>query len=370
MKKILFVAHHRLDRSPGQRYRFEQFFDFLELKGLSCHLANIITEEDEKILYESSNILKKIVVGIKSYKRRFIHLLSITKYDLVVIYREALPTRSIFFEKYISKKNIPIIFDFDDAIWVKDVSDTNKKISWFKDERKIEKLLPLCTHVTCGNEYLAAYAKKFNDKISIIPSTVDTDLYYPSNKNNNNQVVRIGWVGSHTTIKHFELIIDVFKQLKDKYQNKIDFIVIGDENYKNEKLDLKVKKWDNSMEVELFNCFDIGVMPLPKDEWAKGKCGMKGLLYMSVGKPAVMSNVGMNKQIIDHGINGYLASGHKQWFDVLSNLIEDKELRRQIGLNGRETVLSKYSKNVTKDIYYQLYNTIINSPDEKNSALQ
>ena len=83
-----------------------------------------------------------------------------------------------------------------------------------------------------------------------------------------------------------------------------------------------------------------------------------------------MSNVGMNKKIIDHGSNGFLASGHKQWFDILSELIEDHELRNKIGLKGRETVLSKYSKNVTKDIYYQLYNTIINSRDEKNSALQ
>ena len=111
----------------------------------------------------------------------------------------------------------------------------------------------MCTHVTCGNEFLAAYAKQFNERVTIIPSTVDTDLYFPLNQNNNDQVVRIGWVGSHTTIKHFELITDVFIQLKDKFQNKVDFIVIGDENYRNEKLNITGEKWDNSREVELFN---------------------------------------------------------------------------------------------------------------------
>ena len=111
-------------------------------------------------------------------------------------------------------------------------------------------------------------------------------------------------------------------------------------------------------------------MPLPNDEWARGKCGMKGLLYMSVGKPAVMSNIGMNKKIIDHGKNGYLATGQKQWFDILSNLIEDKVLRHEVGLKGRETVINNYSKNITKDTYYQLYSTIINTYYEKNSALQ
>ena len=139
MKKILFLAHHRLDRSPGQRYRFEQVFDYLESKGISCHLANIISEDDEKALYLSRSIFKKIVVGLKSYKRRFFHLFGVKAYDLIVIYREALPTRSTYFEKYIAKKNIPILFDFDDAIWVKDVSIVNQKISWFKDEKKIGK---------------------------------------------------------------------------------------------------------------------------------------------------------------------------------------------------------------------------------------
>jgi glycosyltransferase involved in cell wall biosynthesis len=359
VKKILFLAHHRLDRSPGQRYRFEQIFDYLETNGIECYLANIISESDEIALYRSQNILRKIVVGLKSYKRRFVHLLSVRSYDLVVVYREALPSRSTFFEKLIAKKNIPILFDFDDAIWVKDVSIVNKKLSWFKDEKKIEKLLPLCSHITCGNSYLAAYANRFNNNVSIIPSTVDTSNYKPVSSKNRDGIVRIGWVGSHTTIKHFELITDVFLELKKKYKKKVKFVVIGDENYKNNKLKLKGKKWENDKEVELFNSFDIGVMPLPNDEWTKGKCGMKGLLYMSVGVPAVMSNVGMNKDIIENGVNGYLPVGQEEWITVLSNLIEDNKLRKKIGEKGRKTVIEKYSKNTVKKTYLDLYSSLM-----------
>ena len=359
MKKILFLAHHRLDRSPGQRYRFEQVFDYLENNGIECYLANIINESDEEALYQSESIMKKVVVGLKSYKRRFVHLLSVRTYDLVVIYREALPSRSTFFENYISNKNIPILFDFDDAIWVKDVSTVNKKISWFKDEKKIEKLLPICSHITCGNSYLADYAKKFNKNVSIIHSTVDTDLYQPLELESSDGAVRIGWVGSHTTIKHFELITDVFIDLKNKYKEKVKFVVIGDENYQNTKLNLTGIKWDNDKEVELFNSFDIGVMPLPNDEWTKGKCGMKGLLYMSVGIPAVMSCVGMNKEIINHGKNGYLPVGHHHWVEVLSKLIDDKVLRKRIGNEGRKTVLKKYSKNIVKQTYHDLYTSLM-----------
>ena len=359
MKKILFLAHHRLDRSPGQRYRFEQYFDYFRKHNIECDLANIISEEDDRIMYQSKNYFKKALVALNAYKTRYLNLKEIDKYNLVVIYREAIPTRSVFFEKMISKKNVPIILDFDDAIWIKDVSQVNKNLSWFKNEKKIEKILPLCAHVTCGNKYLYDYAIKFNNNVSIIPSTVDTAHYIPNKRKNGNSV-RIGWVGSHTTIKHFEKVLNVFKKLKDRYENSIEFIVIGDENYVNSQLDIKVLKWDNSKEVELFNSFDIGVMPLPDNEWTKGKCGMKGLLYMSVGVPAVISAVGMNKEIINHGVDGFLADGENQWYEVLSKLIDDSELRIKIGAKGREKVIKKYSKDSAKDLYLNLYKSLMN----------
>ena len=124
-------------------------------------------------------------------------------------------------------------------------------------------------------------------------------------------------------------------------------------------IDVSYPNYIKYKEVELFNSLDIGVMPLPEDEWTKGKCGMKGLLYMSVGIPAVMSNIGMNKDIINHGVNGFLPKGHKQWLDVLSNLIEDSELREKIGKEGRKTVEEKYSKEKVKKTYLNLYNSLM-----------
>ena len=359
MKKILFIAHHRNNRAPGQKYRFEQYFDYLRDNNIQCELAFWINEKNDKILYHKGKYFSKILLAFKAYAIRILNLTKLNHYDLIIVFREALPTRSIFFEWYISRSRVPLVYDFDDAIWVKDISNVNRKLSWFKNEKKIEKLLPLCSHITCGNSFLANYAKKFNTNISIIPSTVDTTLYKPLKKKYNDDEIIIGWVGSHTTIKHFELITDVFLDLKKKYNDRIKFVVIGDENYVNKKLNLKGQKWDNTKEVELFNSFDIGVMPLPKDEWAKGKCGMKGLLYMSVGKPAVLSNVGMNKDIINHGVNGFLPVGHNEWVDVLSKLVEDKTLRKKVGDEGRKTVINKYSIEVVKNSYLKLYRSLM-----------
>ena len=359
MKKILFLAHHRLNRAPGQRYRFEQFFNYLNQNNLNCELAHLLSEKDDIIMYQKGNYFKKFLIGFKAYFKRFLKILRVREYDLIVIFREVIPTRSIFFEKIVSKLDIPIIYDFDDAIWIKDVSYVNKKISFLKDEKKIEKIIPLCKHITCGNDYLANFASKYSSNITIIPSTVDTDYYKPIEKQKKYGKVKIGWVGSHTTVKHFEMITNVYLKLKSKYQSKIDFVLIGDENYFHEKLGINGLKWENKMEVELFNSFDIGIMPLPDNEWAKGKCGMKGLLYMSVGIPSVMSNVGMNKDIIEHGENGFLPVGEKQWVEVLSKLIENKELRKKIGDKGRETVLGKYSKNKIKKTYLDLYTSLM-----------
>ena len=359
MKKILFLAHHRPDRAPGQRYRFEQYFEYLNNNNYTCHLEFLISESDDNTMYKKGNYFKKSIIALKAYLKRFKLIIHVKNYDLIVIFREVIPTRSIFFEKMLSKFSIPMIYDFDDAIWVKDVSVVNRNIRWFKNEKKIDSIIPLCSHVTCGNNYLADYAKKFNENVTIIPSTVDTEIYKPIEKHNKNGQVKIGWVGSHTTVKHFEMISDVYLKLKLKYKDKIDFVLIGDKNYHNKQLGIKGLKCENKMEVELFNSFDIGIMPLPNNEWAKGKCGMKGLLYMSVGIPSVMSNVGMNKDIIEHGENGFLPVGEKQWVEVLSKLIENKELRKKIGDKGRETVLEKYSKNKIKKTYLDLYTSLM-----------
>jgi glycosyltransferase involved in cell wall biosynthesis len=365
LKRILFIAHHRLDRSPGQRYRFEQFFEYLNEHGHYCHLANILDERDDKILYSKGKYFKKFIIAMQAYRKRWNNLRSIKKYDLVVMYREAILTRSTFFERRMAKSGVPIIFDFDDAIWVKDVSAGNRWLSFMKNSDKIRSILPLVTHVTAGNNYLADFARQYNNNVSVFPSTIDIDKYVPMV--NTNSVVTIGWVGSHTTVKHFELVINVYRDLKKKYGHQIAFKVIGDPSYENEELGVIGEPWSNEREVELFNSIDIGVMPLDEDPWTKGKCGMKGLLYMSVGKPAVMSAVGMNTEIIEHGVNGFIPVGEKEWFDVLSLLIEDAELRKDIGNRGRQTVVNKYSYQRYRDEYLKLYHRVMNIGNTKTS---
>ena len=135
--------------------------------------------------------------------------------------------------------------------------------------------------------------------------------------------------------------------------------VIGDGTYRNDALEIHGIAWNKQDEVKELSEMDIGIMPLPDDPWARGKCGLKGLQYMALGIPTIMSPVGVNTEIIQHGVNGFLASDTEQWVDVITRLIENRELREQIGEAARKTVIDKYSVVANRQVYLNAFNQLL-----------
>lgn len=353
MKKVLIITNHRKDRSPGQRFRFEQYLDFLSLNGYEIDFSNLFDEDDDRKLYSKGSIINKFLIYRKCLKVRQENLKKINDYDIIFIFREALMTGSIRFEKAFSKSKAKLIYDFDDAIWIPNVSDANKRLEFLKDYSKTGKIIKLCDMVFAGNQYLANYALKFNDNVKIIPTTINTDEYLKQEVVKSEKIC-IGWSGSITTIQHFEYAIPFLRKIKEKFGNQVEFKVIGDANYFNEELSIKGIAWNKQTEIQDLCSFDIGIMPLPDDEWANGKCGLKGLQYMALEIPTIMSPVGVNTEIICDGINGFLAYDNNEWVDKISVLINDENLRRSIGLEARKTVVNHYSVEANKDIYLNL----------------
>lgn len=353
MPKVLFIVNHRKDRSPGQRYRFEQYMSLLEQNGFSCALSPLlINAEEDKAFYSPGNYLAKLSLFIKAFYRRLKDVFRAKDFDIIFVFREAMMTGTTFFEKQFKKSGAKIIFDFDDAIWKHDVSEGNKKLAWLKRPEKTNELMAMADLVFAGNQYLADYAFQFNKSVAIVPSTIDLNYYrLPSKKFTETAPVIIGWSGSLTTIEHFKLIVPVFRKLKEKYGNQVAFKVLGVPEYKNEELGIDGIKWTPETEVAEISSFDIGVMPLPDNEWSKGKCGMKGLQYMALEVATVMSAVGVNNHIIQNGENGFLASSDEEWIAKISLLINSKELREKMGKAGRETVAKSYSLQAIQQDY-------------------
>ncbi len=353
-KRVLFVGMHRFDRSPSQRYRFEQFFKFLEFNKIECELSYLISEKDDEILYSSGKYLGKLLIFLKSWLHRLKDVKRANEFDYIFIQREAFMTGTTYFEKRLAKSNAKLIYDFDDSIWLEDKNKANGKLAFLKNPSKTSEIITLCDIVVAGNNYLANYARQFNKNVVIIPTTINTDWYKPIPKREKEKVI-IGWSGSFSTIKHFESAIDALTEIIAKYGEKVIFKVIGDSNYVNIPLGIQGQKWKSDTEVQDLQNIDIGIMPLPDIEWTHGKCGLKGLQYMGLAIPTIMSPVGVNTAIIKHGVNGYLASTKEEWVECLSQLIESPELRKNLGAEGRKTVEEKYSVIANQQKYLALF---------------
>jgi len=358
MPRILFVAAHRPERSPSQRFRFEQYMKYLEQNGFECDFSWLVSPSDDLFLYRHGGYLSKLAFTFKSYKIRFNDLKKADDYDIVFVQREAIMFRSVSFEKAFHKRT-KLIFDFDDAIWLMDVSDGNKNWKWLKNPAKTSSIIGLSDMVFAGNKYLADYALQFNKNVKIIPTTIDTDYHKINIHSLPKEKICIGWTGSVTTIKHFIMAETFLERIKMKFGDKIYFKLIGSDTYKNPKLNLTGINWNLKTEIDDLSEIDIGIMPLPDDEWSKGKCGFKGLQYMAMEIPTVMSAVGVNKEIIEDGSNGFLASTENEWIEKLSLLIESKELRDKFGVNGRKTVVEKYSVDSQKQHYLEYFNELL-----------
>jgi glycosyltransferase involved in cell wall biosynthesis len=363
LKRILFLVAHRQGRSPGQRFRFEQYLDFLEQNGVSCEISFLLNEQDDAIFYSRGHYFKKFLIYLKSLKIRRCDVKRSNDFDMVFIYREAIMTGSVRFERKLKLKGAKIILDFDDAIWVLDVSTGNKNLKWLKKPSKTEEILRMSEMVFVGNRFLAEYACRFNSNVKIVPSTIETNIFKRKYHDKTNEKICIGWIGSRTTMKHFCLAVPFLKKLMEKFPGRIYVKLISDINYPGNDIDINFCKWKKDTEAEDLSEIDIGIMPLPDDEWSRGKCGFKGLQYMSLEIPTIMSPVGVNIDILQDGVNGYLASTEAEWIEKLSLLIESPELRERIGKNGRKTVEEKYSFNAWKGKYLEYFEELLAAKD-------
>ncbi len=361
MPAILFVASHRPGRSPNQRFRFEQYIPFLQAKGYRCEVSYIVTESDDKFLYKPGHFLDKLRFVRRSIAKRRKDVARMKEFDVIFICREALMTRSIVFERAFRKGDARIVFDFDDSIWLSNVSDANRKWSWVKDAGKTSKLITLSDRIFAGNDYLADYARNFNRDVHVVPTTIDTDEYQPRTQEPPSDApIVIGWSGSITTIQHFQYAIPALRLLRAKYSDRITFRVVGDGSFTVPELGIQGLPWRKDTELDDLRAMDIGIMPLPDDEWARGKCGLKGLQYMALGIPTLMSPVGVNSAIIQDGSNGYLAGPVEEWVEKLSRLIEDADLRRRIGGEARRAVEQHWSTRAWQQRYLQHFEELIN----------
>lgn len=342
--RILFILPYSTE-GASNRYRIEQYLPYLRQKNIEFNLSPFVHRKFYSILYLKGHYFRKAVYFIGALLRRFIDIVRLFRHDIVFIHREACPIGPPFFEWLVTRFNKPMIFDFDDAIFLPSTSKPNSFIEKFKNPNKISYVIKKSRYIIAGNRYLADFALRYNRSVAVIPTSIDTDRYAPAALKDKDAQVTIGWIGSITTAGFLYELEGVFSELSKKYSH-IMFKIVGGNFSPKGFTNIINKPWSLDNELDDLRTFDIGIMPMPDNEWTRGKCGFKAIFYMSMGIPCVCSAVGMNKEIISDGINGFLASNDDEWIDKLSFLIEDHALRQRLGISGRRTAEEKYSINI------------------------
>jgi glycosyltransferase involved in cell wall biosynthesis len=343
---VLVLVPYLQDTAPCQRFRIEQWATVLEERGVSFHFESFESPALKKVLYRRGQLAAKVRAGIGCVvsRARWLNRLDRRRWDAIFLHRELLPVGPPVLEWLLARTGVPIIYDFDDAIFLPNVSDANRQLAWLKWPQKAGTICRLATHVVAGNEYLRQYASQFNARISVVPTTIDTDAYTVKESMALHDPPVIGWTGSLTTIKHLETITEALKELRKSLRFR--FKVFGADQFAIPGLEVESVPWTAASEIANLKEFDIGIMPLPDDDWSRGKCGLKALQYMALGIPVVASAVGANSEIITDGRDGFLAASQSEWVEKLSRLLKDPSLRIEFAHQGRKTIEADYSARV------------------------
>lgn len=332
------LALMKYDTSAAStRQRLVQFIPYLNDHGIVFEISPLL----------DSSYVSNLTTGkrfrfwniIKSYIWRFRIILKIRSFDVVFVQYESAPYLPSIFEQLITLFRRPIVCDYDDAIFHQYDSHKYKFVRRLLGS-KLQPLLRSASLCICGNAYIESYASKYCKNTAIIPTVVDTDVYKPRS-HRDGDALTIGWIGSPSTWCYLEpLLPEILPTIVAAGAN---FRVVGAGANAVDIVGVDAVDWTEASEVFEVQSFDIGIMPLPDDKWARGKCGYKLIQYMACGVPVIASPVGVNVEIVVDGRNGYLARNPDDWRNALRKLISDSALRKKMGEFGRENAVERYS---------------------------
>jgi len=342
LKEILIVVQYPENVSPGQRFRIELYKDVLKKNGFNVTTKSFLDKKGYEVIFKYGFFFAKFAAILKGFLNRFLLIFSIHKYDFIFLQREASPIGPPIFEwlcsKIFKKK---LIYDFDDAIWIRLVSDQNSLATLFKNTGKIKKICKWAYKVSCGNQYLCDYAIQYNSNVVYNPTCVDTTFKHNLLANHDVERITVVWTGSFSTMIYLEIVVQALRRLQEKYD--FDIKIISNQQPSFDLKNTRYVEWTEENEIKELAACQIGLMPLKDDAWSRGKCGLKLIQYLALDIPAVSSPVGVNSSIIEEGTNGYLANSTEEWYHAIEKLLLDKELRKKMGNAGRKKITEQYS---------------------------
>ena len=362
-KRMLVLCPFPQGVAAGQRLKYEQYLDHWRDKGWEINISSFMDETMWNIVYQRGHTAAKIIGTFRGHMRRLRDLLRIPHYDVVYIFMYVTPLLTSFMERTVLKLAKRVIYDIEDNVHIQQNQSSrinpNPVVKFLKWPGKIRFLIRSSDHVITSSPFLNIDCKRISKTgfCSYVSSSVDTDRFQPNSIYSNKKTITIGWTGTYSSKDYLDLLRNVFLKLARKV--KFNLHVIGNFKYELPGIDLKVTEWSLDKEITDLQSFDIGVYPLPLDDWVHGKSGLKAIQYMALGLPCVATDIGTNPMIIKDGVNGRLVKTEDQWVNALEDLIKYPNLRRRIGQQARIDAVSNYSRHTISNTYDNILNDVM-----------
>lgn len=359
-RTILVLCPYPEGVAAGQRLKYEQYFADWAASGYEVTVSPFMDMRMWRIVHQPGHMFGKVAGTLKGMWRRFLDLFRIAAFDGVYVHMWVTPLGTTLFERLTRFLARRMIYDIEDNVALQPGSDGGSPLKrLLKGTAKPAYLVHTADHVISSSPALNDWCRQHNrqGRATYISSSIDTDRFVPVNPYSNDAVTTIGWTGTFSSRPYLDLLRGVFQELALRRRFKLR--VIGNFDYELPGVDLEVLRWSAEEEVRQMQGIDIGVYPLPNDDWVSGKSGLKAIQYMSFGLPAVATAVGTTPMIIQHMHNGVLVTTPAEWLEALEQLLDDPALRRRLGTAAREAAVANHSLHAIKTQYSTILNEVV-----------
>jgi glycosyltransferase involved in cell wall biosynthesis len=339
--RVLVLTPNIYGFSPGQRTSIELWERRLNQADITLTFRSFETDKLHSVIYKRGKWMRKSIEIVRAYFARLGHLADLSDFDAVFVYREAALIGPAWIEKFIARKGIPIIYQLDDPLYIPYRSPFSGYLSYLKCFSKVAEICKIARVVIVNSSHHRQFAEQYNSNIWYVPSIVDTDAYSYNPADQEPEPVTIGWSGSPSTKDNVSVVADALRVLSNRVPHKVH--LIGSTDFSLPGVRYTAQPWNAATEIADLRKIQVGMAPLPETEWNKRKFYLKVAQYMALGIPPVCTPLGSNPSVIEHGINGFLASTTDEWVHCLETLIRDKELRLRMSRRAAEDARAKYS---------------------------
>ena len=335
--RVLFLTRYPVE-GASSRYRVYQYLPALREMGIDGDVQSFMDSRLYALSFGPGHFLRKSWLTLLATCRRLRAVAGHRRYDIVYMQRELFPFGPAWVERWLSRRGARMLFDYDDALFIKKPSRYNPLATLLRAPGKVLDLFRIVDCVVAGNDWLRDQALANGAKRAVTVEVAEDVSRIPMHDPHDGpRPVTIGWLGSSSTVKYLRLLEPVLRELATRHP-QLRFELVGGGDFHMDGVPWIRTDWSLDGELAALRRFDIGLMPLPMEDWAKGKSGGKARTYMAAGVVPVCTAIGYNLELIEQGRTGMLCQTGEDWRQALEALLADPAMRDRIGEAAREKV--------------------------------